>query len=388
MINAFGKSYPIREVIGEITKENSTKAVVFLGGIHGNEPSGYSALMEVFPRIVELESKLKGDVYALGGNLNALKLGKRFIKEDLNRIWLHKNIDKLKSGEINSENADDEWRDFLRLHQKIRELLDSGKELYVLDLHTTSSESVPFITINDQISNRDYSRKFPVPIILGIEEYLSGPLLSYMNEFGHVSMAFEAGQHDSQDSVRVQEAFIWLSLIHAGILEKKDIDNYDKCLSVLSEKNDIAGEIFEVRFKKSVVPEEDFSMRPGYFNFKHVRKNEVVASNNSGEIKTNEGGRIFMPLYQKEGNDGFFLIRRVPKWALTLSKTLRRTNFESILTILPGVNKVKGKEHVLSVNPRIAKFLSTDLFHLLGYRRKTLSKEGKMIFSRREITDQ
>ena len=39
------------------------------------------------------------------------------------------------------------------------------------------------------------------PIVLGIEEYLQGPLLSYINTLGYVSLGFESGQHDNKQAI-------------------------------------------------------------------------------------------------------------------------------------------------------------------------------------------
>ena len=40
-----------------------------------------------------------------------------------------------------------------------------------------------------------------------------------------------------------------------------------------------------------------------------------------------------MPLYQAVGNDGYFLVREVPGWALRLSAVLRKINFENFLDL-------------------------------------------------------
>ncbi len=90
-----------------------------------------------------------------------------------------------------------------------------------------------------------------------------------------------------------------------------------------------------------------------------------------------------MPLYQKQGDDGFFIIKEIPKWSLGMSAVLRRINFDSILTILPGVSRHPNNEHTLVVNKRIARYLAIELFHLLGYRRKEKLRDV-MLFSRRE----
>lgn len=378
------KNYPVQRIIAQYENPNNDTAVIFIGGMHGNEASGYVALQNVMKALKPIAPKFKGNVYALGGNLQAMAKYKRYINEDLNRIWLHKNIDRINSGELNPSTAKDDELEFFELFTIIKEILNKHKEVFVLDLHTTSAPSIPFITINDMLINRKFSLDYPLPIIIGIEEYLKGPLLSFMNEFGFVSMAFEAGQHDSPKSLIIHESFVWLSLNFANILPKKDIPEYQKHYTRLKNQTDISKEIFEVRYRKDLAGITDFVMNPGYANFHPIEADEILAEDNSGKIKSIETGRIFMPLYQKQGSDGFFIIRKVPNWALKLSAILRKTNFDSLLTILPGIRRGRSNKHQLVINKKIAKYLSKELLHLLGYRRK-VERDTLMIFSKREI---
>ena len=125
-------------------------------------------------------------------------------------------------------------------------------------------------------------------------------------------------------------------------------------------------------------------MAPGYDNFTPVQKGELLVCDRLGEINSHRPARIFMPLYQTVGEDGFFLVREVPEWALKLSALLRKINFDNFLTWLPGVSRSKEQADALVVNKKVARFLATEIFHLLGYRRKR-TRGSEMIFSRREI---
>ena len=49
------------------------------------------------------------------------------------------------------------------------------------------------------------------------------------------------------------------------------------------------------------------------------------------EILSDKNANIFMPLYQKQGNDGFFMIKLVSKFWLNLSKRLRKYQFDKLL---------------------------------------------------------
>ena len=52
-------------------------------------------------------------------------------------------------------------------------------------------------------------------------------------------------------------------------------------------------------------------MNPGYSNFQKIKEGEVLAKDKHGEIVSHTDGMILMPLYQKKGEDGFFIIREV-----------------------------------------------------------------------------
>lgn len=56
---------------------------------------------------------------------------------------------------------------------------------------------------------------------------------------------------------------------------------------------------------------DNFVMQPGYKNFQPVKKGEILATDKNGAISAQEDGLILMPLYQKQGNDGFFLVKMV-----------------------------------------------------------------------------
>ena len=240
------------------------------------------------------------------------------------------------------------------------------------------------IAINDQLNNRRFALSFPVPTVLGIEEYLSGPLLSYLNDLGPVALAFEAGQHEDPGSAEIHESFIWLAMATAGVIRPADIPHHDDHLRRLNCAIPADQGIFEVLFRHGLTPDDGFRMKPGYRNFSPVRKGETVAQDQNGPIRAVKRGRIFMPLYQTIGNDGFFLIRRVPGWALTLSRWLRNRNFDRWLTKLPGVSSCPDQPDTLIVDRSTARFLATQIFHLLGYRRK--QDDGQtMRVSRREI---
>ena len=124
-------------------------------------------------------------------------------------------------------------------------------------------------------------------------------------------------------------------------------------------------------------------MVEGYKNFQEIDKKELLASSNDREIYSEFKAKIFMPLYQEKGDDGFFIISRISKFWLNASRVVRKLHFHQLLTLLPGVNADVNNKHTLIVNKKTARFLATDIFHLFGYRKKVKEKD-KFYFIKRD----
>ena len=77
-----------------------------------------------------------------------------------------------------------------------------------------------------------------------------------------------------------------------------------------------------------------------------------------------------------------FQNRRVPRFWFALSALLRRLGLSGIVSLLPGVQRDPGDPNRLLVDPRVARYLVVQVFHLFGYRRLR-PVGGKLAFSRR-----
>ena len=379
-IKSFNKKIRIDRVLGNINGKHNSPTVVILGGIHGNEKAGIYALNRVLQKIEKENIKFEGKFYAISGNLNALQNNIRFEIEDLNRIWTDDHLAYINTPD-NGFNAD--VNEQIALYEIIKDILSKEKgPFYFIDLHTTSSNTAPFITISDSLNNRKYTANFDVPIVLGIEEYLDGPLLTYINEYGHIALGFEGGQHDDYVSVINCEAFIWLALKASGCVKKDKITGYKNYKKVLSESG-FNREFYEIDYRYLIKDHENFTMNKGFTNFDPIRKDELLAFSDTQEIRATMDGQIFMPLYQKQGDDGFFIITKISKIWLKLSILVRKLHLHHILRILPGIKIDRSHAYTLIVNPRTAKFLATEIFHLFGYRKQVV-KDDKLHFIKRD----
>ncbi len=367
--------------IGQVVGEEKGPTLIFFGGIHGNEPAGVKALEHLFNTLHKDSFRVRGTLVGIRGNIPALLQGKRFLDQDLNRLWTEENLAEIKN-KAQSE-LEVEEIELLEIEQLIAELLVSYKApFYFIDFHTTSSKTLPFITINDALINRKFSKQFPVPIILGIEEYLEGPLLSRMNKLGYVSLGFESGQHNEESAVKNGIAFLWLTLVFSGVLDKQDLPDFDMHYKQLRSSAKEDSNFYEIIHRQELNKTDEFSMLNGYASFQKVTKGTLLAIQNSNKISAEENTILFMPLYQQQGAEGFFLIKNTSRWALKISALLRKTKFDNLLTILPGIAWSSTAKESLLVNLLVARFFTKSFFHLLGFRNRQIDKTHMLMHNR------
>ena len=377
---ALNKTIEVDRIIGKIKGSLPGPTIIYTAGIHGNEPSGIFALYDVLNEIEEKNISIKGSVYAISGNLSALETGTRYIKQDLNRMWTSERMKLLTTGNIN--NNGEETIQQLNIFNVINEILTTEEgPFYFMDLHTTSSETTPFLTVNDSIINRKFTEQFPVPLILGIEEYLDGPLLSYINELGYVAFGFEGGQHDSLSSIENHKAFVYQSLVYTESLSKEDID-FQHYYDALAKTSVDTRNIYEIYYHYRIKEDESFKMKPGFLNFQKINKGQELANSDGEVILAKKEGRILMPQYQSQGDDGYFSIRKIPSIFLKLSKYFRKLRVDKLLPIMPGIKWNSDKHDSLIVNRKIAWLFAKQFFHLLGYRSKKIDKTHLIIKNR------
>ena len=365
----------VSRVLYSQTNKNKDVTLICISGMHGNEPAGYHGLQKVINAINNNEITIKGNFYALLGNISALKNSVRYHDLDLNRLWTRDNVETLKHA---IELTQQEHKEQFALYNEIKTIQNTLSGPFVfIDLHTTSSPTTPFITISDSLNNRNFATNFPLPIVLGIEEYLDGPLLTFINEFGHVSLGFEAGQHEDAKSIEICEAFIWQVLDYCNCILMEDVVNYEYFKQALNQY-ELRKVFFEIDYRYNLNTNNDFMMLNGFKNFDAIEKDQILALNHQQEIKAAIKGYIFMPLYQDIGNDGFFIIRKISILWLQLSIFVRKLRLHHFLKMLPGIKQDSSNKYTLIVNPKTAQFLTNEIFHLFGYRKKV--KKGDLLY--------
>lgn len=372
-----GKAVPERLIFSRKAAE-SHPTVVFFGGIHGNEPAGVLAL----ERIAKwLPAEVEGNIYAFRGNLKGLAQKRRFISFDLNRIWGQEEFNLVRN--TAPEELEDELLELSELLSEIDVILQKhGKRPVVfMDLHTTSAKSCSFLPFNDALMNRAIAERFPVPLILGIEEFLDGALMSYINDLNHPALAFEGGQHNDPAAIDQHESFVKLTLHHLHIVELDRVEK-ERLESMLKPPPKVQTGFYEILHRHLIPTGAEFIMEPGFENFDFVELDEALATQDGRVVSAPVSGQIFLPLYQPVGEDGFFIGRPVSAFWLRLSARLRKWRFQRVLAALPGISPHPARPRCYLVNPRVTRILSREVFHLLGFRIKKLEAERWLLVQR------
>src|SRR5690606_1401552 len=152
-------------------------------------------------------------------------------------------------------------------------------------------------------------------------------------------------------------------------LERSQVPDLPDHLHRLSQATHELPRVLEIRYRHRVAQDDDFCMLPGFANFVSVARGTKLAEDRRGEISAPEDAMLMLPLYQGQGDDGFFLARPVsPVW-LGVSAVLRQARFDRLLRLLPGVSPHPTADDEWVVSTAAGAAFITDVFHLFGYRR-------------------
>lgn len=309
-------------IIGHYQGEEPGPLVIAIGGIHGNEPAGVQALAQLF-ELLEEEPQVnpgfvfRGELLALRGNIGALSRGLRFQDQDLNRIWQDDRIERLRNERetpFTEQTADAEEQELLKLLDTIEIAIEEyqPREVVLLDMHTTTATGGIFTITGDDTASLQLGAELYAPVIKGMLAGLSGTMLHYFrsNRFGNGiglrALTFESGSHNDPLSVdRALAATINL-LRGCGCVQDADVRTQHDQL--LQEHSANLPRLTQLVHVYRIKPEDQFKMKPGYVNFQAVAKSEELGQDRNGSVYSPCSGYVLMPLYQEQGDEGFFIV--------------------------------------------------------------------------------
>ncbi|WP_116128081.1 succinylglutamate desuccinylase/aspartoacylase family protein [Lewinella sp. IMCC34183] len=304
-------------VIGHYVGEENGPLVVAIGGIHGNEPAGVAALEQLFELLREEPLinpgfTFRGELLALRGNLEALRSGRRYIDTDLNRIWRH-----VVRG-VDDSYPTVEARELDGMLAAIdNALVDSPvAEIVLLDLHTTTATGGVFSITGDDAPSLSLAAELGVPVIKGMLSGLQGTTLSYFRSGQYDlerpcrAVTFEAGGHTDPVSVDRALAATVNLLRSVGCVRDEDVSTHHE--ETLRTSNPGVPPVLELVYVHRLPAggRHGFVMRPGYLNFQKINAGEILAEDADGPIAAPCAGYLLMPLYQNQGDEGFFIVQR------------------------------------------------------------------------------
>ncbi len=378
-VGGIGKAPP--RVLGDVRGSARGPSLVVVGGMAGNEPAGVLAGARVAAALQELRSQLRGRAVFLAGNRQALAVGLRYVRRDLNRSWSPAQLERLAS--LSERELGDEEQEQVELARTLREVERAQRgPLILIDLHTTSAPSPPFVCFGDTLRNRRLALSLPTTAILGLEEVVEGALVSYCTDRGHVGISIESGQHRDPEAVERHVSAIWLLLVAAGCLPAQAVPDLAQHRQRLARASADQPRVVEIRYRHAVTPGDGFELLPGFRSFDPISPGQILGNTAQGPLRAPEAGLMLMPRYQAQGEDGYFLVREVRPFWLELSAWLRRAGVPRVLPYLPGVERDRAAPGQLVVDPRVAFTHVAEVMHLCGYRRRR-SPETRPVFTRR-----
>jgi succinylglutamate desuccinylase len=366
-------------VVGHIRSDIAGPTLVCVGGLHGNEPAGPVALQRVVEALQANNTVRRGDFLALVGNLAALNEGQRFLARDLNRHWHRHHLQPGRPAQ--AANAPEDIEQEALARELERAFAQARGDVFLVDLHTTSGDGKPFLVIADSLKSRRFALQFPSPLVLGLEEHLDGTLIDVVTNLGHAAIAFEGGRNDSPDSVDHSEAAIWTALHAAGLIAGNGADPAAAARASLRRVNDGLPAVVEILYRHPIEEGDEFRMRPKFGGFDVVRAGQPLADDSRGEITAPSSGYLLMPLYQQQGDDGFFVVHAVRKFWLPVSAALRKLHVDHVVPWLPGVHRDPEADNGVIVNRAVARWFAVQVLHLLGF--KKVREVGGTLYMRR-----
>ncbi len=308
----------VDRIIGMYKGHRPGPLFICFGAMHGNEPAGVKAI-ELVIKMLEVEPirhpkfEYVGNFVGIIGNLEAYRQGKRFIDKDLNRNFSLSRINELRAGTIPNPTSED--REMLEIDDTVRLLIDryDHSEVFLLDLHTTSSYGGIFTICRDIDNDIRLGLSMHAPIVLGMLEGLKGTTLHYFTTENMgvktTPITFESGQHEEELSVPRAVAAIINFMKEMGSVAPNLVENHHE--KILIRYSADLPKVTRLIERYAITNEDGFVMNPGYTNFQKVYQGEQVAEDKNGEVTISEEGRLLMPLYQQQGDEGYFLVKDI-----------------------------------------------------------------------------
>lgn len=355
--------------------------LVVIAGLHGDERGGIVALERVCDAINTAQPKLNGRFVGLLGNLAARDAGKRYIARDLNRDWNEDSIAALRAQDPATDSPEDtEQRELLDVLNALEH--EANRPVIFLDLHSTSADGPAFSCMPDTLINLRYALELPFPAILGLEETINGPLLGMLSDHGYPGVIVEGGQHEDEFTADILESCVWVLMARLGCLQPTDIPAFETHHARLAAIGAGLPRVLEIYYRHETHSDDGFTMVPGFRHYDRVRKGQLIAHDNTGEIRALKTGRIIMPSYKPGTDQGFFIARDILWLYVRALFFIRHLKLGRLAHLLPGTHRYADNPNLMTVSNWVPNFF-VNIIRLLGWRRMHRDEERTTLRRRR-----
>ncbi len=297
-------------IIANITG-NDGPIFLALCSLHGNEPSGEAAIRSVAAAIEKDPSAFSGRFIGMIGNLRAREENVRFIDEDLNRIWTEAALEQALLSEPRTvEQA--ERRALLNAFVDCVQETDK-QQVFVLDLHSTSSESPPFIAGRTEALPAPHLKAvddLKLPELVHSSGSIIGTFHSYLSATGYSVVVIEGGAHTNLESALMNEAAIWSLLGSLGQISESSPEIERSRMRLKRAVEGVPARV-QIFMDHPIAESDRFRMRPGFRNFQPISEGDHLADDVRGAVRVTTGGYLLFPLYQQQGDSGFYVAQAV-----------------------------------------------------------------------------
>lgn len=270
--------------LGHRPASTSAPFLLACAGVHGDEHAGVHAVQHVLDDVDRNGHDPHAEFLGVAGNLAALAARQRWLDFDLNRVWTHVEVERLRAGRAAGAEAQEQWA-LLEIFEQARE--HAGTRLHVVDLHTTSAPSPAFaLTTRRDLA---FASLFGLPIVLGLEQWIHGTVLHYFVERDHPCVVIEAGQHTDPRSVDVHRSTLQRALGLQAMAPPPFI--------------------LEAFHAEPLDPGARFELRADLRGFEAVESGETIGWADGEPLTAPAAGTLVMPLAKPHGDHAFFLAR-------------------------------------------------------------------------------
>ena len=261
--------------------------VAIIGSIHGDERIGAEALEAL--KDVFSDVKVYGEISLILGNPKAYEFGKRFLDQDMNRLWNKDVCDLLKVDDAQLDSAQKRVKEILPILQNAD---------YLLDIHSTIKPSCPFVYCKETPEHLNLAcllrTEYIVSSSLKVDDLISSSD-NFVDKNGGIGLAYEAGWQ--KDETKLEDVLLNIK-IFLQALGSCDFDIFVEEFPTYSHLS-----IYE----QIVIKTNDFKFLKDYSNFDFVKEGEVIAVDEDEIVVEKDSYMIFPKVDLQKGNVACYL---------------------------------------------------------------------------------